>query len=164
MGDKNMKFIFDARPSDSSFVEAVWRTQSESAGSFISLAESHWGMVVTRQKGKTYLTVRGPETKAMPVPVPESAEFFGIVFKLGTFMPRLPARSLVDGEVNLPEATSQSFWLHGSTWQFPNHDNAEVFVNRLVREEVLVCDPLVGSALETPPRDMSVRSMQRRFL
>src|SRR5436190_5644626 len=106
-----MKFSFEERPSDSSFVEAIWRTQSEGGGSFISVAESRWGMVVTKQDGKTFVTVRGPETKAMPAPVPENAEFFGIIFRLGTFMPHLPARLLVDGETNLPEAASKSFWL-----------------------------------------------------
>ncbi|WDD36309.1 hypothetical protein PQG02_32475 (plasmid) [Nostoc sp. UHCC 0926] len=33
-----MIFIFEERPSDSSFVETIWRTRSESAGSFISRA------------------------------------------------------------------------------------------------------------------------------
>src|SRR5947207_8523066 len=127
-----MKFVFEARTSDSPFVEAVWHTQSEGGGSFTSVAESHWGMVVTKQQGKIYLTVRGPETKAIPAPVPEDADLFGIVFKLGTFMPHLPASNLVDEELNLPEATSKSFYLHGSAWQFPTFDNVDTFVNRLM--------------------------------
>jgi AraC-like DNA-binding protein len=159
-----MIFTFDDRPSDSSFVETIWRTQSGSAGSFISLAESHWGMVVTKQKGKTYLTVRGPETKAIPAPVPDNAEFFGIVFKLGTFMPHLPARNLVDGEIHLPDATSKSFWLHGSTWQFPDFENADAFVDRLIREGLLVREPIVEAALRGQVKDVSLRSVQRRFL
>ncbi len=57
-----MIFTFDERPSDSPFVERIWRTQSARAGSFLSLAMSHWEMVVTRQNGETTLTVRGPET------------------------------------------------------------------------------------------------------
>ncbi|MGI0013014.1 MAG: hypothetical protein ACREBU_06185 [Nitrososphaera sp.] len=55
-----MIFTFDERPSDSPFVERIWRTHSERAGSFSSLAMSHWEMVVTRHNGKTTLTVRGP--------------------------------------------------------------------------------------------------------
>lgn len=111
---KCMIFNFEERPSDSSFVGAIWRTQSERAGSFVSLAVSHWEMVVTRQNDKLNLTVRGPETKATPSPIPEDAEFVGITFKLGAFMPHLPTRHLVDRAVNLPEATRQSFWLNGS--------------------------------------------------
>jgi AraC-like DNA-binding protein len=158
------KFVFENRPSDSPFVETIWRTESEKGGSFISLAESHWGMVVTRQHGKVYLTVRGPETKATPAPIPESAEFFGIIFRLGTFMPHLPARNLVDGEINLPDAASKSFWLNGSAWQFPDFENADTFICRLVREGLLVRDPLIDAALQNQPQALSLRSIERRFL
>ncbi len=159
-----MIFTFEERPSDSSFVETIWRTQSVGGGSFTSLAESHWGIVVTRQRDRTYLTVRGPETKALPAPIPEDAEFFGITFRLGTFMPHLPARNLVDGETNLPEATRQSFWLNGSAWQFPDYDNADTFVDRLVRNGLLVCEPVVVAALRGELNDLSLRSVQRRFV
>jgi hypothetical protein len=53
-----MIFTFDERPSDSPFVERIWRTQSERTGVFSSLAASHWEMVVTRHNGKTTLDVR----------------------------------------------------------------------------------------------------------
>ena len=122
-------------------------------------------MVVTRYNGKTTLTVRGPETKATPADCPADAEFFGIVFKLGTFMPHLPARNLLDRkDATLPEATSQSFWLHGSAWQFPDYENADTFVARLVREELLVHEPVVDAVLQNRPLEMSLRSVQRRFL
>ena len=62
-----MTFLFEDRPSDSSFVKTIWRAQSEDAGSFISIAATHWEMVVTRYGGQTSFTVRGPETKATPL-------------------------------------------------------------------------------------------------
>jgi AraC-like DNA-binding protein len=160
-----MRFIFEERPSDSPFVEIVWRTQSESAGSFTSLATSHWEMVVTRHNGKTSLTVRGPETKATPALCPADAEFFGIIFKLGAFMPHLPPRIVRDRrDVILPEATSQSFWLNGSAWQFPNFENADTFVDRLVQDDLLVREPVVDAALQGQLKAVSLRSVQRRFL
>src|SRR5262245_18918478 len=164
MENRNTKFVFDQRLSDSPFVDAIWRCQSEGGGSFMSVAESHWGIVVTRQNGKTYLTVRGPETKAIPAPIPEDADFFGIVFKLGTFMPHLPARLLVDAQTNLPDASRQSFWLKGAAWQFPDFENADTFVNRLVREDLVVHDPVVGAVLRAQPQDYSIRTVRRRFL
>jgi cobalamin biosynthesis protein CbiG len=33
--------------------------------------------------------------------------------------------------------------IKGSAWEFPDHENAETFVDRLVRNEVLNRDPLV---------------------
>jgi len=160
-----MIFIFDERLSDSSLVETIWRTQSERLGAFTSIAASHWEMVVSRYQGKTTLTVRGPETKATSLDVSiVGAEFFGIIFKLGTVMPYLPAGALVDGDVDLPDASSKSFWLNGSAWQFPNYENADTFVDRLVRECLLVYDPIVGAVLQNQPQELSPRSGQRRFV
>lgn len=159
-----MIFIFEERPSDSSFVETIWRTRSESAGSFISRAVSHWEIVVTKQDGKMTLTLRGPETKATPAPCPANAEFVGIQFKLGAFMPHLPVNSLVDNATTLPEATSQSFWLHHSAWQFPNYDDADTFVDKLVREGLLVREPIVDAVLRGQQKEQSLRSVQRHFI
>ena len=121
-------------------------------------------MVVTKYHGQISLTVRGPETKATPADCPADAEFFGIKFRLGTFMPHLPAIKLVDAPTTLPDASSQSFWLHGSAWQFPGYDNADTFVDRLVRDGLLVCEPIVDAALQGEVKDLSLRSIQRRVL
>ncbi len=159
-----MLLDFEERLSDSPFVERIWHTESERAGSFISLALSNWQMCVWQHNGKTNLTVRGPETKATTNLVPENATYVGIVFKLGTLMPQLPASSLVDGATTLPDATSQSFWLNGSAWQFPGYENADTFVDRLVRDGLLVREPIVDAALKGQLNDKSLRSVQRRFL
>ena len=137
-----MSFILEERPSDSSFVQAVWRNESERAESFISTAGTHWEMVWMRHRNQYTFTVRGPETKATPADLPADAEWLGITFKLGTFLPDFPPGSLLDREdVKLPEATRRSFWLGGSTWEFPTYENADTFVDRLVRTELLVRDP-----------------------
>ena len=54
-----MPFTFEERPSDSPLVQAIWRTQSERSGSFISAAAAHWEMVLMRYRGKATFTVRG---------------------------------------------------------------------------------------------------------
>lgn len=156
---------FDERPSDSPFVERIWRSRSDAAGTFSSVAMSHWEMVVTRYNGKTFFTVRGPESKATPLPVSSvGAEWFGIRFKLGTIMPHLPASKLVDGDMNLPDASSKSFWLQGAAWEFPTYDNADTFVDRLLREGLLICNPIVQNALQGKLQDVSIRTARRHFL
>ena len=164
MEDSQKYFNFEVRASDSAFVESVWRTQSEREGAFISTAETHWEMVVSRYKGELTITMRGPETKAKHAPFPKDAEFLGIVFKYGTFMPHLPVSSLVNEDVNLPPAANGAFWLHSTAWELPSFENADDFINRLVREEMLVFDPVVEAVLENRPLDMSLRTVQRRFL
>jgi hypothetical protein len=56
------------------------------------------------------------------------------------------------------------FWLNGCSWQFPTYENADTFVNRLVREGVLVRDLIVQTALRGEPQELSPRSIQRRFM
>ncbi len=160
-----MIFNIEERLSDSPFVERIWRTRTEHPGTLNSIAASHWEMVVSRYQGKAYMTVRGPETKATSLPVTlVGAEFFGIIFRSGTFMPCVPASNLVAGDVDLPDASGKSFWLNGSAWQFPDYDNADTFVNRLVRQGLLVYDPIVESVLRGEPQDLSLRSIQRRIV
>jgi len=108
--------------------------------------------------------VRGPETKATPADLPADAEWLGITFKLGTFMPDFLPGSLLDRhDVNLPVATGKSFGLGGSTWEFPTYENADTFVKRLVRSELLVRDPLVEGVLQDAPLNLSPRALQYRF-
>ncbi|HEV8194048.1 MAG TPA: AraC family transcriptional regulator, partial [Ktedonobacterales bacterium] len=150
--------IFEERLSDSTFVERIWRCHSESAGPLLSVAESRSELVVTRHRGKLTLTVRGPETKATLLgDYPTDGEWLGIRLKPGAFLPHLPASALVDARVNLPEATGSSFWLQGSAWQFPDYDNADTFVDWLVRAGLLVREPVVEDALRGHLNDLSLR-------
>jgi len=160
-----MDLVFEERPSDSPFVETIWRSRSEHANSFISMADSHYGLAVTKYRGKTFITVRGPETKATPATELPDAEYFGIRFKHGVFMSDLPATMLMDRrDLNLPEATSKSFLLNGSAWEFPNYDNADTFVEWMMRDRLLIQDPVVEEMLKGYPVDLSLRTIQRRFL
>ncbi|HLO17446.1 MAG TPA: helix-turn-helix domain-containing protein [Anaerolineales bacterium] len=160
-----MIFNFEERLSDSPFVDRIWRTQSEHAGDFLSVAASQWEMVVSKYQRETTITVRGPETKATSVHVNlVGGEFFGILFKYGAFMPRFPVSTLVDGDLDLPDASSKSFWLNGSAWQFPTYENADTFVERLLREDLLVRDPIIDAVLRGEPQQLSPRSIQRRFV
>jgi hypothetical protein len=155
-------FRFETRPSSSPMVAETWQTQSEPEEQFISTAASQWEIVVTRQRGTVWLTVRGPETRAAPAPIPQDAEMFGITFSLGTFMPGLPPGRLVNGDLTLPQATGTSFWLDGSAWELPAPGNADVFVDRLARAGLLVHDPVAAAALHGDLDGLSTRSAERR--
>lgn len=160
-----MLITFADRPSDSPFIERVWRSCSDRAGVFHSMAACHWVMVVTRLRGRTYLTVRGPETKATMADCPAEGEWFGVLFKLGTFMPLMRSGDLRDrNDVTLPNATKRSFWLNGSAWEFPNFENMETFVNQLVRRGLVLSDRTVERAIRGELQDVTTRTEQRRVL
>ncbi|HEY0947589.1 MAG TPA: helix-turn-helix domain-containing protein [Opitutaceae bacterium] len=159
-----MLITFEDRPTDSPFIERVWRSRSERAGVFTSIAACHWEMVVTRLHGQTSLTVRGPETVATAADLPAEGEWFAIRFKLGTFMPELRPGFLRDlNSVTLPAATQRSFRLHGASWEYPDFDNAEIFVRRLVRAGLILVDPTVAGVLRNEPPALSARSLERKF-
>lgn len=153
------------RPSDSPYVDRIWHSHSSNGGTFISTAASHWEIVITRVQGQTTVTLRGPETHATTAECPPDAEFFGIVFRAGAFMPLFPVSMVMDRrDLNLPVQSGKTFWLNSSAWQIPNFDNADTFVQRLVRQGMLVTDPMVETALREQPHAQSRRTIQRRFL
>ena len=155
---------FEEHESDSPVVERVWTARSERAGVFSSIAACHWEMVVTRHRGRMSLTVRGPETKATTAACPADSEWVAIRFKVGTFWPEcLPAMLRDRNDLTLPAAGVRSFWLNGSAWEYPTFDNADIFVDRLVRKNVIGRDRIVDAVVRGEERACSQRSAQRRF-
>jgi len=159
-----MSIIYEERPSDSPYVETIMHGRTLSDGSPVRPAECRWHMVFVRKDGEARVVFVGPWTTAGSTYYAEGAEILWVKFTLGAFMPHLPARSFLDTETILPEAASRSFWLKGSAWQLPDHENAETFVERLVRNGVLVRDPVVDAALRCRPQGLSARTVRHRFL
>ncbi|MEU6716911.1 helix-turn-helix domain-containing protein [Nonomuraea sp. NPDC046802] len=154
----------ESRSSDSPYIERVWRSSSSEVDRMTSIAATRLDLVFWEHRGHVNAAVHGPETKASPAAVPEDATFFGITFSLGTSMPHLPINRLIDGFVDIPDATRRSFWLKGSAWRPPDYDNAEAFVRRMVREGIVDRDPIVAAVLRGAAPDVSERTIQRRFL
>jgi AraC-like DNA-binding protein len=162
---ENTLIRFEHRPSDSPFIERVFRCDSESAGEFLSVAASHFEMVVTRLRGQIFLTLRGPETRVSTVDCPAGGEWLGIRFRLGAFIPDIPPGKLRDRrDVTLEGATRRSFWLNGSVLEYPTFENAETLVSRLVRRGIIVRDEAIDAVVHDEASSVSLRSAQRHFL
>lgn len=159
-----MGLEIESRPSDSPYVERVWRSRSSDVSRMTSIATAHWDLVFWEHRGRVSVAVQGPESRANPAPVPEDAVFLGITFSLGTSMPHLPVSRFVGASVEIPDATRTSFRLKGSAWRTPDYDNAESFVRRLAREGVVDRDPVVAAVLGGAEPDVSERTLQRRFV
>lgn len=159
-----MDFIMEGRASDSPYIDTIWRGRAGNNYAPTCPADGHWNLLFLKQQGKVKVTVEGPLTKAKFKTHPEGTEWLVIRFKLGIFLSSLPIKNLVDGDVILPDAASQSFWLHGSAWQLPDYENAEAFVNQLVRAGLLLRDPLVNTVLQDQPKEISSRTVRRHFL
>jgi AraC-like DNA-binding protein len=160
-----MFLAFEDRPSDSPYVERVWRCRSARAGTFLSVAATHCELVLTRHRGRLRVTLRGPETRPSPVDCPAEAEWIGIRLATGAYLLRHPAASLMDRQdLDLPLPTRRTFWLDDSAWEHPTFDNAESLVARLSRAGLLARDPAVAAALAGDPEALSRRTVQRHFL
>jgi AraC-like DNA-binding protein len=158
-------FPIENRIEPSDFVERIWRTRSVPEKAMISVAVPHWQIVVVKNsRGQTSVIVRGPETTASIVEIPRDAEFLGIEFKLGTFMPALAVKTLVDVGRELNAASKTKINLAGSNWEIPSFENAVDFVAHLARDGALVRDPVVEQTLLRKPVAIAERSVQRRFL
>jgi hypothetical protein len=160
-----MDLDVEHRPSDSPYVTRVWRSRTgREVDEMTAVAYARWDLVFWEQHGAMHVSVVGPEPRAYRAPVPHGAVSFGINFEIGAVLPRLPAGRRVDGHIDLPDVSRRRFHLAGSSWALPTYDNAEVFVERLVREGVIVRDRLVADVHRGASNDRSSRTVQRRFL
>lgn len=159
-----MSLSFEARVSDSPYIESVTRGWTLGQGRTIRPAEIHWHMVFVKHPGGVRPLVVGPLTSSGIASWGEGAEILWIKFKLGMFLPHLPTKKYLDSEQALPDASNDRFWWRGAALQFPTFENVEAFVDRLVHEEDLVHDPVVTAAQRDQPIGMSPRTVRHRFL
>ncbi|MQM27882.1 helix-turn-helix domain-containing protein [Glycomyces sp. NEAU-7082] len=160
----------DHRPSDSPYVERVYQVTEDGAPGtppperMVSVANSNWELIAWTEDGVTNVSVRGPETRPTVVPIGGAMDAaIGVVFRHGAYLRNLPVAGLVDTSVMSPHATSRTFVLEGDEWEIPGYENAETFVDRLVRAGLLVRDPLVADVLAgDTPLLVTPRSVQRR--
>lgn len=159
-----MEFFFEGRESDSPYIEAVWRGRAGSDYAPICPASNRWHLLFLKQDGRVNVSIEGPLTTAKPVTQPEGTEWLGVTFQPGTFLSSIPIRSLLNEQAMLALAAKTRFELAGSSFQFPDYDNIETFVDRLVHEEMLVSDPIVKAVLAGQQPELSGRTVRRRFL
>lgn len=157
-----MGFI-TGRSSDSPYIDSVWHGQSDENYVALCPADEHWNMLFMRINGVWTVDVEGVLTKAKPKFRAEPAEFLVIRFALGVFPSNINLAGILNEAVTLPNASSKTFWLHGGSWQLPSVENAETFVDRLVRDGVLLRDPVVNAVIQDVEPAASERTVRRRF-
>lgn len=159
-----MTIVFEERPSDSPYVDAVIRGQTVRSGSTIRPAASQWHMIIRKLEGTTSLLIAGPLSSAGLVSWGKGAELLWIRFAVGVFMPGRSTRDFLDRETTLPGVSNQRFWLDNAAWQFPDYENVETFIAHLARQETLARDPLVSAALAGDLPDAPPRTIRHHFL
>ena len=159
-----MAIIVEGRGSDSAYIKMVWNNQVISDYMLKCPADTHWNLVFTKHKGKVGVSIEPPTQKTFTCKQVAGSEVLSIQFKPGVFLPLFSRQSRDQTYIELPLASNQSFWLNGSTWQFPDYDNVEFFVKRLIREEILVREPLIYESLKKGHISVSERTLRRRYI
>jgi len=158
-----MSAFFEGRSSDSPHVEYIWRGHVEEDYDPVCPADVRWNLLFMKYQEKVRVSVEGATTQFVPKHQFKGAEFLVIKFKLGVFMPYLSPANVVNGDAILPGASQSAFWLNGFAWDMPDFDNVENFVDRLVREDILVTQSLVTETLSEKSPDVSSRTVRRHF-
>ncbi|MEU8899078.1 helix-turn-helix domain-containing protein [Nocardia sp. NPDC048505] len=158
-----MGLQFETRGSDSPWVDLVWTCRSEQDAEMTSVATETVGLVFWVQDGAFAAAVTGPESRCGTAPIPQGADFVGLQFAVGTVLRPVPASTLVDAGLVLPDVTARGFWFDGARWELPGPDDIEALVERLVRAGVLDRDPLVAAALRGQRPAGAERTLERRF-
>ena len=158
-----MTFYAEGRLSESPYVDSIWRGEADADHTLMCPADGRWNLCFTYLNDRVQVSVEGPLSQAIPQTHSRGVHWLVIKFKLGVFLPGISARKYLDGSALLPQATGQSFWLYSSTWQMPDYENADTFVDWLMREDAVQLNPLVSAALQDQPTVTAERTLRHHF-
>lgn len=158
-----MSFTYEQRPSQSPFVEAIWRTQDESNGMYMATADGSWDLIFVTQNKQTRVLFSGPSSRATPFVYKTGNNNVGIRFRPGAFMRHMHAKSMLDVTAST-KAGSHGFWFNNGQWTLPTFDNADDFIAKITKDGSLAANAVVTSALAGHKQSVSARTVQRHFL
>lgn len=153
----------EARLVESPYIEWVGHGYTVADGLAMRPAGYTWHLIFTRHEGIRRTLVVGALDQARPLRYVAGAESLWIRFKVGTYLPHLPAPAILNREITLSEGSGDTFWLKDTGWEIPTFDNAETFVDQLVRAGAVTCDPLIQAALRDELQNASARTLRYRF-
>jgi hypothetical protein len=143
----------------------IWAAECDRPTDFSSIASVTPGIGFVRIGGATSVHLRGPATTAVTLSCPADAEYFGVDFRLGAYLPAFaPARLANLADAVLPTLDDGRILLDGRTWELPRPDNVDVFVERLARAGLLVFDPLIEELRQQDGGPLPARTAQSRFV
>jgi AraC-like DNA-binding protein len=150
------------RQADSPFVHAVTSWVIGDEDTSLAAPDGCWDLVVLKQGGATNLLLTGQTTRAVSLPFAPGDEIMTISFKASAFLAFVPAMDLVDRGILL-STSRHHFQLASDVFDIPTFENAEEFVQRLVKKGQVRQDEVIEAALTDRLPAYSRRSIQRRF-
>lgn len=159
-----MSIVFEQRNSDLQVIESITHGYTTANGSVTRPASPTWHLVISRHNGCSRVFFVGPWQGSGTCRYASDAEILWIQFRIGVYLPLLPPSQIVNQERVMPEGTGRTLLLNGVRYQLPDFENAELFVQRLVRENDLTFDPIVDAVMHDRRVEAAPRTVRHRFL
>jgi hypothetical protein len=156
-----MTFEYEEKPSQSRFVDVIWRTHDTSDGTYLAAADACWDMVFIRSVHGNRALLSGPSSTITPVPYRAGNRNVGIRFHRGTFLTHVPASAMVDTTESLTMPAEETFLLAGLEFRLPTYETVDEFIADLERLDLLSDDAVAMAALRGEEPETSTRSVQR---
>jgi hypothetical protein len=149
---------------NSPFVRKVSLTTLTGPSEIPMRPDGCWDIAILKRGDDVQVLRTGLTTKTVTYAGEEGDEILAITFNPDTFMPLMPGEVMRDEGVILEKIGRDRFWLGTDVVEIPNFDNADVFIERLMRREIVQSNEVVTSIVSGRPMAMSERTMQRHFL
>lgn len=154
--------MLEEQISDSPYVYMKWRARPTEPGVHNGIAMEYWTFFFRIEDGKTTVILGRPHTQVLKVPY-KAGEYWGVLLKPHVFMPHLAKLDLPAEGLELPTVDDTYFLFEGQSLPIPKYEEAEGFINDLVRDGHIIAHPLVAKALEGKAA-LSERTAQRHML
>jgi hypothetical protein len=159
-----MQQIEQSRPVDSPYLESISSIRFTAAGETLMRPDGCWDIAILKRGDDVQVLRTGLTTRSVVYQHDAGDEILVISFKPSTFMPLMPGEIMRDEGVMLEKFGGRNFWIGTDVREIPTFENADVFVERLVRDGIVENNDIVASVVEGHPKAMSERTMQRHFL
>jgi hypothetical protein len=123
-----------------------------------------WDIAILKRGDGVCVLRTGLTTRSVPVPHEDGDEILVVSFKPSSFMPGMPGDVMRDRGVMLETFAGRRFRIGSDVLEIPTFENADVFVERLVRSAIVENNDLVASIIDGRPKATSERTLQRHFL
>lgn len=159
-----MLYTLKTRLVESPYLDSISSIRFTGAGETLMQPDGRWDIAILKRGDNVEVLRTGMTTRPVVYEHQAGDETLVISFKPSAFMPLMPGEVMRDEGVVLEKFGRGSFWIGTNVRDIPTFENADVFVEHLVRAGIVERNDLVDSVLVGQPKAMSERTLQRHFL
>jgi hypothetical protein len=159
-----MPLLTQTRPVESPLVESISSVRFSGSGEVPMRPDGCWDIAIINRGGQRTVLRTGLTTRTVSLDYADGDELLVISFKPHSFMPLMPGEVMRDEGVMLEGFGPGGFWIGTDVREIPTFENADVFVEHLVRDGIVGSNELVASVVEGHPMAATERTLQRHFL